>query len=424
MHTATYDADGLRVAKEIPTPTGSGLSNPATFQYIWDGKDLLNEYVQHDPTTRREQVIHTVKPEGEFGRVINSYKPLDLGIVLSDLLFEFQYDALGTTSHPVGFGEPLGAKNPISLPAIRCDASGKFIFGPGHGYFGGPHRYFVGEWGYQPDMRHDGDNAYASNVRLVDYYIRERTYDPSQARWLSQDPIGFAAGDVNLYRYVGNNPVLLMDPSGKLTWVNEEPVFTRSTTVTGFPFGTNGTTALDGAPAMTYPRAKISFTCICLSKGSWVLNPLKAPKPSGVPGPAAAAAAQMAAAAAAPKGVTVTHHSQVYLESVTWFNELQARIPAADGMPPVYQWALQAEDQHVQDFIKWGNGQGKIDATAAEVTALAKSYTTEAECNTGTVAIIKPLLIASIVVANEASIVDRDDSGEHLFGGPNMVRFD
>ncbi len=31
---------------------------------------------------------------------------------------------------------------------------------------------------------------------------------------LSQDPIGFAAGDANLYRYVGNHPTMATDPSG------------------------------------------------------------------------------------------------------------------------------------------------------------------------------------------------------------------
>jgi hypothetical protein len=33
-------------------------------------------------------------------------------------------------------------------------------------------------------------------------------------RFLSPDPIGFAAGDANLYRYVGNTPTNLTDPSG------------------------------------------------------------------------------------------------------------------------------------------------------------------------------------------------------------------
>jgi RHS repeat-associated protein len=41
-----------------------------------------------------------------------------------------------------------------------------------------------------------------------------RWYDASTGRWLSEDPISFAAGDVNLYRYVGNGPVNWTDPSG------------------------------------------------------------------------------------------------------------------------------------------------------------------------------------------------------------------
>jgi len=43
------------------------------------------------------------------------------------------------------------------------------------------------------------------------YYYRARYYDPKAARFLTQDPIGFAGGDVNLYRYVHNNPVSFRD---------------------------------------------------------------------------------------------------------------------------------------------------------------------------------------------------------------------
>ncbi len=45
-------------------------------------------------------------------------------------------------------------------------------------------------------------------------YNRARWYDPATGRWLSRDPIGFGAGDVNLYRYVGNGPTNNADPSG------------------------------------------------------------------------------------------------------------------------------------------------------------------------------------------------------------------
>ena len=45
-----------------------------------------------------------------------------------------------------------------------------------------------------------------------------RWYDPNLGKWISQDPIGFAAGDANLYRYVGNSPPNATDPSGLETW--------------------------------------------------------------------------------------------------------------------------------------------------------------------------------------------------------------
>jgi RHS repeat-associated protein len=45
-------------------------------------------------------------------------------------------------------------------------------------------------------------------------YNRARYYDPRTGRWMSQDPLGFDAGDSNLYRYVHNQPTERMDPSG------------------------------------------------------------------------------------------------------------------------------------------------------------------------------------------------------------------
>ncbi len=41
-------------------------------------------------------------------------------------------------------------------------------------------------------------------IELYDY--RNRMYSQTLGRFLQPDPIGFNAGDVNLYRYVANNP--------------------------------------------------------------------------------------------------------------------------------------------------------------------------------------------------------------------------
>lgn len=48
------------------------------------------------------------------------------------------------------------------------------------------------------------------------YDYRARYYDPEIGRFISEDPLGFAAGDVNFYAYVGNNPINFNDPSGQI----------------------------------------------------------------------------------------------------------------------------------------------------------------------------------------------------------------
>jgi hypothetical protein len=40
-------------------------------------------------------------------------------------------------------------------------------------------------------------------------------FHPTLGRWAQIDPIGFDGGDVNLYGYVGNNPVGFVDPMGQ-----------------------------------------------------------------------------------------------------------------------------------------------------------------------------------------------------------------
>jgi RHS repeat-associated protein len=47
------------------------------------------------------------------------------------------------------------------------------------------------------------------------YFYRARYYSPTDGRFESEDPKGFAAGDNDLYRYVGNNPVTRSDPLGE-----------------------------------------------------------------------------------------------------------------------------------------------------------------------------------------------------------------
>ena len=53
-------------------------------------------------------------------------------------------------------------------------------------------------------------------IAAGDYEFRNRVYSPSLGRWLSNDPLGFRAGDVNFYRYIQNRPIQFTDPNGTI----------------------------------------------------------------------------------------------------------------------------------------------------------------------------------------------------------------
>ncbi len=76
-----------------------------------------------------------------------------------------------------------------------------------------------------------------------------RDYDPDTGRWTAKDPIFFAGGDTNLYGYVLNDPVNLIDPYGLKTlgeyWVPVEHflspfVIGSASIISGAVVGTGG----------------------------------------------------------------------------------------------------------------------------------------------------------------------------------------
>jgi RHS repeat-associated protein len=92
-------------------------------------------------------------------------------------------------------------------------------------------RYSHGEKIDQPLAMARGGASYfygvdhLGSVRLVtdaagaianryDMFYRARYYDPKIGRFISEDPIGFESGDINIYRYVFNSPCNNVDPSG------------------------------------------------------------------------------------------------------------------------------------------------------------------------------------------------------------------
>lgn len=70
------------------------------------------------------------------------------------------------------------------------------------------------EKSYLPALRFQGQQA---DWETGLYYNRHRYYDPGMHRYVSQDPIGILGG-LNVYGYVGANPVQWVDPLGLDRW--------------------------------------------------------------------------------------------------------------------------------------------------------------------------------------------------------------
>ena len=74
------------------------------------------------------------------------------------------------------------------------------------------------------------------------YEYRARAYNPTLGRFMSEDPIGFSAGDTNLFRYCAGDPVNRSDPSGLQQHVLIKPLeaTTPPVTVSANPVGVPG----------------------------------------------------------------------------------------------------------------------------------------------------------------------------------------
>jgi RHS repeat-associated protein len=72
------------------------------------------------------------------------------------------------------------------------------------------------------DLGYTGHNWHAATGLWLTHY---RAYDAELGRWLSRDPIA-EEGGINLYGYVFNNPINLIDPLG-LAAPDGDPSFTK-----------------------------------------------------------------------------------------------------------------------------------------------------------------------------------------------------
>jgi RHS repeat-associated protein len=182
----TYDAFDRRVLKEIDDD-GDGDVDEA-HQYIYDGEDIVLAFDKDAELTNRYlhgPAVDQILADEQYGAVDHDDPTEEEGITYWPLT-----DNLGSVRQLVG-NDGEEAKR------IEYDSFGQMTV-----VSGGAVDHIFGYTGRE----HDAESHLQFN--------RARYYDAALGRWLSEDPIGFAAGDANFSRYVGNGPTNSTDPSG------------------------------------------------------------------------------------------------------------------------------------------------------------------------------------------------------------------
>jgi RHS repeat-associated protein len=89
-----------------------------------------------------------------------------------------------------------------SSGVVTSSPGGTVSYGP----YGEPSTWNMPAYGYT------GQFVYPE---LQLYYYKARLYSPALGRFLQTDPVGYDAGDTNLYAYVGDDPTDRTDPTGR-----------------------------------------------------------------------------------------------------------------------------------------------------------------------------------------------------------------
>jgi RHS repeat-associated protein len=181
--TFSWDARGQLVAMAMP-------DGGASFQYDGLGR-------------RRAKTVHG-EETGFLYDGLNQVQELSAGSVTANVLTGLGLDEVFSRTTSAGtrtlLTDALG-----STVALTDDA-------------GTPQTAYTYEpFGASSETAAD-DNALQhagrENDRTGLYYYRARYYHPRLQRFLSEDPIEFAAGDLNLYGFVSGDPITWIDPLG------------------------------------------------------------------------------------------------------------------------------------------------------------------------------------------------------------------
>jgi RHS repeat-associated protein len=185
--TRSIDPDGR--AWSVSNPNVNGGADPLeTEHFVYDGQDIVLQFNGTGAMTHRYlhgPLVDQVLADERFSPTTAGQQPSSAGAVLYPLTDQQNtvrdlLDTSGTVVNHLTYDS-------FGKVTAETNAAVDYLFG----YAG---------------MERDE----AINLHRADH----RYYDAGIQRWLSEDPIGFAGGDHNLYRYVGNGPTNATDPSG------------------------------------------------------------------------------------------------------------------------------------------------------------------------------------------------------------------
>jgi RHS repeat-associated protein len=181
----TYDAYDRRIAKSIDAD-GSGTATPVTERMVYDKDNIALTFDGQGTQTHRYL----------FGPGVDQ--------VLAD---ETQTSVNWALVDNQGTVRDVIDSNGVVLNHLTYDSFGNV----------------TSETNPNVDFRYAYTGRERDEETGLNYY-RARYYDPTNGRFMSEDPISFGAGDGNLYRYVSNSPINFTDPSGLLTLYKGNPI--------------------------------------------------------------------------------------------------------------------------------------------------------------------------------------------------------
>ncbi len=220
-----YDYKGNRVVR-------TAKSGGAVEEYTYNSVNKLTAYNSGDGTVATYHYdalgrrIAKVVDGVETAYVYDVWNPYNA--VANDILLEYQGGTLtrrwlhgSRVDEPLAFeaysgttGAGTGAAN-----EIYADRQGSIlaVVDPVTGSVAAAYTY--DSFGKITQVTGTLNQPFAYTGREYDaesglYYYRARHYDPALGQFIQSDPIGFAAGDLNIYAYVQNDPFNWSDPGG------------------------------------------------------------------------------------------------------------------------------------------------------------------------------------------------------------------